>query len=206
MTSRIFAVGIRIVKIRDMEEAVGAGKDFHEGSEVDDSLNLAEVRLRHLRDRGELFDNLHRLSGRFLVGRCDSNRAIVFHIDLHLRPLDDAADHLATGADDVSDLRGRYPHREDSWCVGGDILARLGNRLCHLLQDEEPCLACLLQGFRHDGGRNARYLDVHLQSRESFGGAGDLEIHVPVMILGPRDVSQDGVVISFHDQTHRGGR
>ena len=49
---------------------------------------------------------------------------------------------------------------------------------------------------------NAADLDVHLQAGDSLLGAGNLEIHVAVMIFGAGDIGQDGVLIAFLHQAH----
>ena len=51
-------------------------------------------------------------------------------------------------------------------------------------------------------GGDVRHLDIHLQSRDAFACAGDLEIHVAVMILGAGDIGQDGVVVALLHQAH----
>ena len=67
-------------------------------------------------------------------------------------------------------------------------------------------LAGLLQRFLHDGMGDVGHLDVHLQGGDAVLGAGDLEVHVAVVILGAGDVGQDGVLLAFHHQAHGDAR
>ncbi len=47
-----------------------------------------------------------------------------------------------------------------------EMLARgCGQGLLHLVEDEQPAAARLLQRFLHDGGGDVGHLDVHLQRR-----------------------------------------
>ena len=54
--------------------------------------------------------------------------------------------------------------------------------------------------------RDVRDLDVHLQGGDAVRGAGDLEVHVAVVIFGARDVGQNGVIVAFLHQAHRDAR
>ena len=86
---------------------------------------------------------------------------------LHAGLLDDAADHLAARSDDLADLVGRNGHGVDARRVRRQLGARLGDHGVHLVEDEQPRLARLLQRFRHDGGGDVRHLDVHLQGGDA---------------------------------------
>ena len=55
----------------------------------------------------------------------------------------------------------------------------------------------------HDFRRDAIDFDIHLQGRDAFVGAGDLEIHVAQVILVSHDVGEDGIPFTFLDQAHR---
>ena len=50
---------------------------------------------------------------------------------------------------------------------------------------------------------HVRDLDIHLQARDALARAGDLEVHVAVVVFGARDVGEDGVVVAFQHQAHR---
>ena len=67
-------------------------------------------------------------------------------------------------------------------------------RFVHLVEDVQPAAARLLERLAHHLGGDAADLDVHLQRRDAVGGAGDLEVHVAVVILGAGDVGEHGVL------------
>ena len=62
-------------------------------------------------------------------------------------------------------------------------------RLLHLVEDEQPAGARLLERLAHDVHGDAGHLDVHLQRGDAVGRSGDLEVHVAVVILGAGDVA-----------------
>ena len=80
-----------------------------------------------------------------------------------------------------------------------------GHRLLHLGEDVHAAPVRLFERLAHDLRRDAGHLDVHLQRGDALGGAGDLEVHVAVVILGAGNVRQDGVFAGLlvHDQPHR---
>ena len=60
----------------------------------------------------------------------------VFDVDLHAGLLDDAADHLAAGPDQVADLVGRNLQGVDSAARRHEIFSRgVGDDLVHLVED-----------------------------------------------------------------------
>ena len=72
------------------------------------------------------------------------NRAIIFHVDLDAGLLDDAADHLATRSDDVSNLIGRNMQGVNTWSVFRNLAVSFRHRLIHLVQNVQAALARLL--------------------------------------------------------------
>jgi hypothetical protein len=46
-------------------------------------------------------------------------------------------------------------------------------------------------------------LDVHLQCGDTFGGSGDLEVHVAVVVFLAGDIGKDAIPVTFRNQTHR---
>ncbi len=189
----------------DVQQAVGARHDLDERAEIGDALHLAHVGLVQLRRGGQLLDDADRLRRRLAVGGRHVHAAIVLDVDLHAGPLDDAPDHLAAGANDVAnlvdrDLDGDDPRREVRHGRPG-----CAERLGHLAEDVHPSCASLVERLRHDLGVDPRDLDVHLQGGDALRGAGDLEVHVAVVILGARDVREDGVLAGLlvHDEPHR---
>ena len=103
-----------------------------------------------------------------LVGRCDVDAAVVLDVDLHAGALDDAADHLAAGSDDVADLVDRNLDRHDARRVHATCRCAARHRLGHLAEDVHPAGARLLQRLRHDLRRDAGDLDVHLQRGDAL--------------------------------------
>ena len=65
-----------------------------------------------------------------------------------------------------------------------------GERLVHLAEDVQPAAARLLERLAHHLGGDAGDLDVHLQRGDAVGRAGDLEVHVAVVIFGAGDVAR----------------
>ena len=55
----------------------------------------------------------------------------------------------------------------------------------------------------HDLRGDAHDLDVHLQRGDALARAGDLEVHVAVVVLGAGDVGEDGVLVAFLHEAHR---
>ena len=189
----------------DVEQAVGARHDLDERAEIGDALHLAHVGLVELGRGRQLLDDRNRLLRGGAVSRRDVHAAIVLHVDLHAGPLDDAADHLAARSDDVADLVHRNPDGDDARRKGRDVLAGGAERFLHLVEDVQPAAARLIERLAHDFGRDAADLDVHLQRRDAFGRAGDLEVHVAVVVFGAGNVGEDGVLAALlvHHEPHR---
>ncbi len=99
---------------------------------------------------------------------------------------------------------------DDPRRVGRDIAARRGQRVAHLVEDEQPSGPGLGQRRAHDLRRDAGDLDVHLQRGDAFGRAGDLEVHVAVVIFGAGDVGEDrelaGLLVDDQPHRHAGHR
>ena len=60
----------------------------------------------------------------------------------------------------------------------------------------------LIERHAHDFFGDARDLDVHLQRRDTVGGAGHLEVHVTQMIFVTQDVGEHGEVVALFDEPH----
>ena len=170
-----------------------------------DALHLAEVGLVQLGTRRQLFDDGDGLLRRVFVRRCHVDPAVVLDVDLDAGAVDDAADGLSARSDHVANLVDRNLNRHDARGVRGDGFARRRDRDAHLLQNVKSAGPRLVECFAHDLRRNPGDLDVHLQRGDALAGTGDLEIHVAVVILGARDVGENGVpaVRLVEDQSHR---
>src|SRR5436190_2765815 len=189
--------------LRDVDEAVLAAHEVHEGAEIDDVDDLAVV---DLADLGLLDDPGDPLAGRLdlrKVGRRDLDHALVVDVDLGAGLRDDLADHLAAGADDVADLRLVDLHRLDPRRVGRKLFARMVERLGHLAEDVGASLLRLGERGLHDLLGDPGDLDVHLHRGDALGRAGDLEVHVAEMILVAEDVADHREILAFEDQAHR---
>ncbi len=81
-------------------------------------------------------------------------------------------------------------------------MARLGDHIEHLLQDERRDPRGLLQRAGQDVEREAGGLVVHLHGGDALGGAGDLEVHVAEEVLEALDVGQDDGLALLLDQAH----
>src|SRR4029453_8670650 len=58
----------------------------------------------------------------------------------------------------------------------------------------------------HDVHRDPTDLDVHLKTSYAPLGAGDLEVHVAIVILGAHDVGEDPEPLAFLDEAHGDAR
>src|SRR5687768_14421231 len=118
-----------------MAKTVGTRDDFHERAEIGDTRNPAFVNAADLRFLDDLVDDLDRLLRGGVIRRRDVDRAVVLDVDLHTGALDDRANRLTAGADDLADLVRLHFHREDTRRVRRKIRPRLRDRFFHLLQD-----------------------------------------------------------------------
>ena len=130
-------------------------------------------------------------------------RAGIVHIDLGAGLLDDAANGSAALADQIANLVGGNLHRLNARRILRALRARSIENRIHLVEQEEPAAASLLHGLLQDLARQAADLDVHLQGGDALAGAGDLEVHIAVVIFGAGDVGKNGVVVAFLHQSHR---
>src|SRR5439155_21464037 len=178
-------------QLGDVQQAFHAGQDLDEGPEIDDARDLAGVDLPQFRLGGDFLDDLDRLLRRVLVHGGDVDPTVVLHVDLAAGPLDDRADHLAARSDHLADLVLVDANGEDARREARDAGARAGQGAVHDVQDVEPAFPRLRQGLVHDRLADPLDLDVHLQGRDPFARAGDLEIHVAVVIFDAGDVGED---------------
>ena len=190
----------------DVHEAVRPGENLDERPEVHDLPHLAEVDLPDLRVGDDAGNDLHRLPRRGLVHRSDVDETGILHVDLGARLLDDPADHLPAGADDVPDLVRPDLHREDPRGVDRQVRPGLGDGLRHLPQDVDAALPRLLQGPGENVPAKPGDLRVDLDRRHAARRPGHLEIHVAQMVLDAQDVREDDDVVPLFDQAHGDSR
>ena len=84
----------------------------------------------------------------------------------------------------------------------GELLARLCDAGVHLVEDLHASLAGLCQSLHEDLPRDAAGLVVHLERRDAVAGAGDLEVHVAVVVLEALNVSEDRILAFARHQPH----
>src|SRR3954469_19464455 len=179
-----------------MDQSVFPGKDLDEGPVGHDADDLAVIDLASL-DAKLLREAQDALDSRFSSGRfCrrDRDRAIVVDVDPGARFLLDGSDHLPAWANYRSDLLRIDLEANDPWRKLGELFSRPVNRLCHLSKNEESAVSGLGKRFPHDLRCNAFDLDVHLDGGNTFGGARDLEVHIPEGVFHALDIAQDGVL------------
>jgi hypothetical protein len=154
--------------------------------------DLADVVLLSSGARGELFDDgdgLLRGLGRWRR----SARGRRPRLDLAAGLLDDGADHLAAGSDDVADLVDGDPHRDDARRVGTTCRHGAPCRcLGHLAEDVQTgrSLAWASAGASPIGGRPSTLMSI-CKGGDALRRAGDLEVHVAVVIFLAGDVGED---------------
>src|SRR5690606_12290216 len=93
-------------ELGDVDQAVGAGEELHEGAELHDTPHRPEVGLPDLRLLREVADHLDGLLDLGGVRRGDVDGPVVLDVDGASGAGDDVADHLAAGPDHVLDALG----------------------------------------------------------------------------------------------------
>ena len=185
----------------DVEQTVFAGQQLDEGAEGLDAHDATGVLLPHL---GDLDDGLDALGSSLArtVGASDEDGTVLLDVDGGASVLLDATDDLAAGADDVADLvRGDLEADNLGSGVLG-VLARCGDLLEHLVQDEHAALVRLHECLAQDLGREAGGLVVHLHGGDALGGARHLEVHIAEEVLETLDVGEDDGLALLLDEAH----
>src|SRR5713226_10702358 len=188
----------------DVQEAVGAGEEFDKGAEFRKAHDFAEIGLA---DFGAGGDVANHLQGRIAAGSAggeDVHGAVFEDVDLDAGRFNDGPDLLAARADEVANFVLRNLELEEARGVGGNRGARLAERLLHGVENLEARFFRLGEGFAHHADRNAEDLDVHLQRGDTGARAGDLEVHVAVVVFGSGDVREDGVFLVVTDDEAHG--
>src|ERR1700682_992904 len=90
--------------LRDVNEAVAARKNGHEGAEVHQSRDLAFIHSAHLDVGGDQFDAPLGFAARGTLHGSNLHRAVVLDIDRGAGLFGDLPNHGATLADHVADL------------------------------------------------------------------------------------------------------
>ena len=122
----------------------------------------------------------------------DLSRIVVGDVDLRAGRLGDAADRLAAGPDEQADLLGVDLDRLDARGVLAEAGAGRGQRGDHRLDDFDAGVAGLEDRGLGDLEGQAVDLQVELESGDTLGGAGDLEVHVAEVVFFTEDVGDGG--------------
>src|SRR4051812_38913826 len=145
--------------VRDVEQAVGALLQLDERAEVgrlDDLPGVLVADLGLLRQRLDRGARCVRLRGR---RRVDQDRPVLLDVDLDVVVALERADRLAALADHHPDeLRVDLDRRDPRRRVG-QLGARLGDHLEHLVENRRARPLRLIEGVPHDLLRHARDLD-----------------------------------------------
>src|SRR4030095_5240155 len=196
----------RLGDLGDVQEPFRSLHDLHEGPELLDALDLAEIDAIELRFAADVLDDVHRHLRLLRGGGEDRHLAVVLHVDLGSRLLLDAADDLAPRADDLADLLRADLDGDEARRVLRQPRARGLDGLGHLAKDVEPGLARLSEGLAHDVDGHPGNLDVHLERGDALVGARDLEVHVAVVVFAAHDVGEDADLLAFLDEAHGDAR
>src|SRR6267378_81810 len=189
--------------LRDVNQAVAARKNGHEGAEIHQPRDLALIHPAHLDIGGDELDAALGFAARGTLNGSDLHRPVVLDIDGGAGFFGDLPDHGAALADHVADLFRINLQGNDGGRPFRHALARLGEHFVHLAQDVQAAVAGLTQRHLHDFARDAGDLDVHLQRGDTVLRAGHLEIHVAEMILVAQDIRQNLESRALFHEAHR---
>src|SRR5690625_3156751 len=202
--------------LRDVQEAVLTRRQRDEGAEgrrLDDGPDEALPHLWHLRV-GDGVDRLAGGLGRRAVGRADVDGTVALDRDVGAGVLLDLVDHLALGADDLTDLVDGDLDGDDARSGGCHLVGGVDD-LCHDVEDVEAGVARLAERAGQHGGREAVELGVQLDRGDEFPRSGHLEVHVTEGVFGSEDVGEGRVAgFAVHrvrhephgDARHRGAQ
>src|SRR5665213_2982448 len=186
----------------DVEQAVGAGEDLDECAELSQTNHLAEISFADLGHGGDVANHLDGAGQTVGVARSNVDATGVVHIDLDASGLDDAADDLAARSDEIANLVGRNLDGVNAGSELRLLFLGAGDGSVHGVEEVQTVLASLLKRLAHDLGSDAHDLDVHLERGDALAGAGDLEVHVAVVVFRTGDVGEDGVLVTLFDEAH----
>src|SRR6267378_5412056 len=153
--------------LRDVNQAVAARENGHEGAEVHQSRDLAFIHSAHFDVGGDEFDAALGFAARGTLYGSDLHRAVVLDIDRGAGFFGDLPDHCAALADHVADLLRIDLQSNDGGRPFRHAFARLGEHFVHLAQDVQAAVAGLIERHLHDLARDAGDLDIHLQRSDA---------------------------------------
>src|SRR5216684_3863471 len=179
----------------DVQEAVGAGEEFDKGAEFRKAHDFAEIGLADFGAGGDVADHLQ---GRIAAGSAsgeDVHGAVFEDVDLDAGGFDNGSDLLAARTDEVADLVGRNVQFEKTRRVSGNLRTRRAESFFHDVENLKARFFRLREGFAHHGDADAEDLDVHLKRGDTVTRAGNLEVHVAVVVFSTGDVREDGILV-----------
>src|SRR5579862_2558091 len=91
----------------DVQQAIGTGNDLHERAEVGESRYRPEIGFAYFGGGGQIANHLQRLCGGGFVVRGDIHFTGILDVDLHASLVNDAANHLSAGPDQIANLVDR---------------------------------------------------------------------------------------------------
>src|ERR1700686_2068230 len=119
----------------DVQQAVGAWEELDERAELREADDFAEIGLAHLRAGGNFANQLQRVVATGATGGEDMHGTVFEHVDLYAGLLDDGANLLAAGADQVADLVRGDAELVQARRVQRNVLAVGAERAFHDVQN-----------------------------------------------------------------------
>ena len=204
-------VGLDLAHFFTAEQSVLAGDELDEGAEVGETADLAGDDVAHHQLAGQALDAAAGQVEHSLVGGADGHAALVRNVNGAAGFLDDGPDDPAARPNYGANLFHRNLNANHLGGVAAHLRPGLRQGLVHLVQDVQPSLAGLFQGFAEDGFGESLNLAVHLEGVDTLGGAGDLEVHVAKEVFHALNIAEDGIGTTglgnqpHGDAGHRGG-
>ena len=180
-----------------MDHPVLARQQFDECAEVRSPHDLASVDLPNLYFLGQIPDHLFRPLGRISVARPNDDRTVVLDIDCGPCLVDNAADHLPTGADHGAYFVDRYLYGLHPRRVFAHLAAIRGYRAFDVFEDLLSGVPGLMQGVVYHIVAYTLDLHVELDGSNSIYCSGDLEVHVAHVVFFALDVGECDVLPSL---------
>ncbi len=118
-----------------MYETFGSILKGYECAEIDDTCNLNLHHSPYFEFRGEVFDPFLRCINGFRVRASNLDRPVIGDVNLRTSLFDDLADHLATRANDRTDLLSGNLDCGQLGRVGRKLFARFGDSAIHLIEN-----------------------------------------------------------------------
>src|SRR6202789_3589015 len=186
----------------DVQEAVSTRKNLYKSAKLSEPNHLAQIRLSNLGHRCKVTDHLNRASQTIGIARGNIHPSRIVNIDLHTGRIDNAANNLAARSDEVANLVRRNLNCMNARCKLRFLFTRARDNAVHRIQQKQPSVTCLLQSLPHDLRCNAHDLDIHLERGDALPRSSNLEIHVAVVVLSPRNARKDCIPLPPLHETH----